>query len=213
VTHDTLRIVTPKPEGFSFLPGQACMVSININGWREKKNPFTFTNLPDNGHLEFIIKTYPGHKGVTSQLLELSTYDELILQEVFGTITYSKEGVFIAGGAGITPFISILRDLERKNQIGGNKLILANKRKTDIILEQELNNMLGIDSFINILSEEKRAGYHFGTINENFLKNMVKDFNKHFYLCGPPPMVEAVEKQLFSFNVPPNSITKETPIH
>jgi ferredoxin-NADP reductase len=212
ITHDTLCIMTNKPEGFSFLPGQGCMVSINKNGWRDKKRPFTFTNLPDNGHLEFIIKTYPSRKGFTNQLHELSVKDELILHEVFGTLTYSKEGIFIAGGAGITPFVSIFRDLERKNQIRGNKLILANKRKSDIILEEEFIDILGIESFINILSDERRKGYHYGLVNTGFLKSVVKDFNKHFYVCGPPLMVEAVEKQLFELNVPSRSITKEVPV-
>lgn len=211
VTHDTLKIVTQKPEGFSFEPGQASMVSINKNEWREKKRPFTMTNLPDNGHLEFIIKTYPAHKGVTNQLLELKAKDELILQDVFGKLTYSKEGVFIAGGAGVTPFISILRDLERKNKIGGNRLILANKRKSDIILEDELTDMLGMDSFINILSDEKRKGYHHGMVNGEFLNNVLSNFNKHFYLCGPPAMIETVERQLLNHKVPAGSITKEAP--
>lgn len=209
ITHDTIRIVTPKPEGFSFIPGQATVVSINKDGWKETKRPFTMTNLPDNGHLEFMIKTYPEHKGLTNQLLELTTKDELILHKVIGTITYSKEGVFIAGGSGVTPFISIFRGLERKNKIGGNRLILANKRKVDIILEDELNDMLGTEGFINILADEKRKGYHHGTINEDFLRKTTEDFSKQFYLCGPPTMVASISAQLEHLGVKKSSITKE----
>lgn len=42
----------------------------------------------------------------------------LILHEVFGTISYQGEGLFIAGGAGVTPFISLFRSLKSKNEIG-----------------------------------------------------------------------------------------------
>ena len=77
--------------------------------------------------------------------------------------------MFIAGGAGITPFISIFRDLQNKKKIGGNMLIFSNKKKEDIILEGELKLMLG-NSFINILSEEKSKGYAHGFITQEFLK-------------------------------------------
>lgn len=49
VTHDVLRITTEKPEHYHFTPGQATEVSINKAGWRDKKNPFTFTCIPEKG--------------------------------------------------------------------------------------------------------------------------------------------------------------------
>ena len=143
VTHDVLKIKTEKPLQFNFIPGQATDVSINKDGWENKGRPFTFTCLPDNDYIEFIIKTYPSHKGVTNELLHLKTNDELILHDVFGSIAYKGEGVFIAGGAGVTPFISIFRYLQSKFKIGNNKLIFANKTKADIILEDEFKNILG----------------------------------------------------------------------
>ena len=109
ITHDVLKIVTAKPKGYAYTPGQATEISVNSEGWREIKKPFTFTGLPTEDHLEFTIKTYPERKGVTNELLQLKPYDELIVHEVFGAIAYKGEGVFIAGGAGVTPFISIFR--------------------------------------------------------------------------------------------------------
>ena|ERR1039457_579362 len=79
ITHDVLQIVTEKPQQYTFTPGQATEVSINKNGWKDKKRPFTFTCLPENDYLEFTIKTYPSHKGVTNQLLQLKKDDELFL--------------------------------------------------------------------------------------------------------------------------------------
>ena len=103
VTHDVLRFKTEKPADFNFIPGQASRISINKEGWEKKKRSFTFTNLPDDDHLEFIIKTYPSLNGVTNELLTLKKGDELIVHEVWGSIAYKGPGVFIAGGAGVTP--------------------------------------------------------------------------------------------------------------
>ena len=152
LTHDVLKIVTEKPVDLNFTPGQAAEISINKNAWREEKRPFTFTCLPEDNYLEFSIKTYPSHKGVTNELLQLKENDELILHDVFGAIAYKGEGVFIAGGAGVTPFISIFRFLRSKNMVADNKLLFANKKKIDIILKQEFENLLG-KNFINILSD------------------------------------------------------------
>lgn len=172
VTHDVLKIVNERPSGYYFTPGQATEISINKKGWVNERRPFTFTCLPDSDFLEFTIKTYPSHKGVTNELLQLKQNDELILHEVFGAIAYKGEGVFIAGGAGVTPFIAIFKFLQSRNEIGGNKLIFANKTKADIILEQEFKKLLG-KIFINILSDEKIDGYEYGYISEELLKNML----------------------------------------
>ena len=208
ITHDVLQITTEKPKKYNFVPGQATEVSINKSGWENKNRPFTFTCLPDDDHLEFTIKTYPAHKGVTSELLQLKMDDELILHAVFGAIAYKGEGVFIAGGAGVTPFISILRYQHRKNETGNNKLIFANKTRADIILEEEFTKLLG-KNFINILSDEKVDGYANGQITEDFLKANINTSDGPIYVCGPPPMMEAVEKQLYNLQIKEKRIIKE----
>ena len=209
ITHDVLQLVTERPKEFNFIPGQATHISINKPDWKDKKNPFTFTCLPGGDFLEFIIKTYPKHKDVTNELLKLKNDDELILHDVFGSIAYKGEGVFIAGGAGITPFISIFRDLHKTRSIGNNKLIFANKTKADIILEQEFKDLLG-RNFINVLSDEKVEGYANGQITEYILKAYVNYTTQHVYVCGPPPMMEAIEKQLTILHVPKKAIVVET---
>jgi Flavodoxin reductases (ferredoxin-NADPH reductases) family 1 len=208
ITHDVLQIFTEKPQQLDFTPGQATEISINKDGWQNEKRPFTFTSLPNDDYLQFTIKTYPLHKDVTNELLQLKANDELILNDVFGAIAYKNEGVFIAGGAGVTPFISIFRYLKSKNNIGDNKLIFANKTRDDIILKYEFNFALG-ENFINILSGEEEKGYAHGYITENFLKAHITDFNKNIYLCGPPPMMDAVEKILFNLHIDEKLIIKE----
>lgn len=208
VTRDVLRVTTEKPEPLSFIPGQAADTSINKIGWLEEKRPFTFTCLPDDDHLEFTIKTYPAHKGVTNELLQLREGDELILHDVFGDIAYKGEGVFIAGGAGVTPFIAIFRHLQSKNAIGNNKLIFANKTKADIILKEEFTAMLG-DHFINILSDERTDEYAHGYITADFLEKNISGNDPWLYLCGPPPMMDAVEKELTGLHKTAHPIIKE----
>jgi ferredoxin-NADP reductase len=208
VTHDVKRFQVEKPAGYSFTPGQATEVSINTRKWMNENRPFTFTCLNSESFLEFIIKIYPSHKGVSNELGKLKPGAELIIRDVWGAIAYKGKRVFIAGGAGITPFISIFRDLEKKKEISGNQLIDANKTKDDIILEHEFKRLLG-KAFINILSEDKTAGYFHGLINEDFLKANVGDLNKKIYLCGPPPMMDAVIKQLAGLGVMESSITLE----
>ncbi|HCY01141.1 MAG TPA: flavodoxin reductase [Bacteroidales bacterium] len=207
-THDVLRIETEKPPNYQFEPGQATELAINKPEWVQKKRPFTFTSLPQEEHLEFTIKTYPQHKGVTNELLKLKAGDELIIDDPWGTIGYKGEGVFIAGGAGVTPFISIFRHLQSTNKIGVNKLIFANKAKADIINESEFQKMLG-KNFINILSDENIDKYAHGFITEDFLKQSITDLDKHFYLCGPPVMMDIVEKQLSNLKVDKKLIVKE----
>jgi ferredoxin-NADP reductase len=209
ITRDALQIYTERPHGLDFKPGQAIDVCINKEGWKNEIRPFTFTSLPDDDYLQFTIKTYPSHKGVTNELLQLRKNDELILNDVFGAIEYKGEGYFIAGGAGITPFISIFRYLRSKNAVGDNKLIYANKTRDDIILKYEFHYFLG-GNFINILSDEMAEGYAHGFITENFLKEHITDFNKNIYLCGPPPMMDAVEKILSGLKVDDKLIIKET---
>lgn len=208
VTHDVLSVVTDKPAQFTFTPGQATEISINKEGWEDETRPFTFTCLPSDDYLEFTIKTYPERKGVTNEFLSLSEGDELIVHDVFGAISYRGEGVFIAGGAGVTPFIAIFRDLDSKDEIDDNKLIFANKTKADIILESELRRILGTN-FINILSDEEVAGYAHGRITEDLIETESDGIDKPFYLCGPPPMIDAVEKQLQHLGVDTNDIIKE----
>jgi ferredoxin-NADP reductase len=208
VTHNVKSLKLEKPEGFSFIPGQAADVSINKPDIVNEKRPFTFTALNSWDHLELTIKIYNDHNGVTKRIGELIAGDELIISEPWGAIRYKSEGTFIAGGAGITPFIAIFRDLKYKNEVGNNKLIFANNTKDDIIRKNEFEKILG-RNFINILSHEKIDRYSYGYITEDFLKTNVDNFNNMFYLCGPPPMMDIVETYLGNLGIKSELIVKE----
>jgi len=195
VTHDVKRFTIEKPEGFKFIPGQATEVSVNTPAFKNEKRPFTFTSLNDNKHLEFTIKIYDSLHGVTKELGKLKQGDEIIIRDVWGAIEYKGEGVFIAGGAGIRPFIAILRQLQMDDKIANNKLIFTNKTEKDIILKKEFNEMLG-KNFINTLTNEKKEGYKNGRIDYAFLKEKIDNFKQQFYVCGPPQFVTAISEAL-----------------
>jgi len=208
VTRDVKSFIAERPVSYNFKPGQATEVAINKQGWEDKGRPFTFTSLPEDKFLQFVIKTYPSHDGVTNELLKLDVGDELILHDVFGAITYQGKGSFIAGGAGVTPFIAILRKLQKDGGLIGNRLIFANKTRDDIILEKEFAGMLG-KNFINILSDENADGYHHGILNKGFLEKHITGHTGKFYVCGPPKMNDAVVDHLTNLGIPDGSIVLE----
>jgi len=208
ITHDVKRFLVEKPKGYKFTPGQATAVSINSPKLMDQKRPFTFTSLPEDKHLELVIKIYDEHDGITRELDLLKADDELIIGPAWGAIHYKGSGYFIAGGAGVTPFISIIRHLSKENNNEDNKLFFSNKTARDIILKEELHKHLGED-FINILSREDTDEYLSGHIDKTFLQTYIDDFSKQFYLCGPPQMIQDLSKNLQELGAHVNSIVFE----
>ena len=208
ITTDVIRFRLEKPESIQYRPGQAVDVSIKRKGWEKELRAFTFTSLTTDDYLEFCIKTYPDHHGVTEQLRRFTTEDSFILHDVFGSIEYKGPGLFIAGGAGVTPFIAIFKELARTGQVGENKLLFANKTKSDIILNDYFETLLGTH-FINVLSNEEVEGYEHGYVTEVLLRKYTDEGLKYFYLCGPDPMMNAVEVSLKAMGVTENFIVRE----
>jgi ferredoxin-NADP reductase len=208
VTHNVKRFVIEKPPGFYFVPGQATDLSINEPEWKDNKHPFTFTCLNEESYLEFTIKIYENPHGVTNHLGQLNAGAELIISDAWGVIEYKGPGYFIAGGAGITPFIAILRQLHKDGKIGGNTLFFSNKTDQDIILKEELEAMLGNSAHF-IITGQSDSEYDKRKINADFLKTEVNDFTKHFYVCGPDQMVADVNETLKKFGAKPDLLVFE----
>lgn len=188
VTHDVKCFKIEKPDGYQFISGQATDVAINKPGYEDQKRPFTFTSLNEDPYLEFTIKRYVERHAVTDEIHYLEVGDEFIIEEPWGAIEYKGPGYFFAGGAGITPFISILRKLHKENASAGNVLFCSDKTGDDVIYEPELIKILG-DNAHFILTQQPKDGYKSGYINEAFIKENVTDISKHFYVCGPDKMV------------------------
>jgi ferredoxin-NADP reductase len=208
IAHDVKRFVLEKPPGYTFIPGQSVNVSINLPEWKNELRPFTFTNLPDDNYLEFMIKIYPNHNGVTQKLDSINQGDELILHDIFGAIQYKENGVFISAGSGITPFLSIFRYLYKKKRLSGNVLIYSNKTSDDVIMGESLYGMLK-DNFIPIFTRENVVGFIEKRIDRDFLIDHVKNFKQHFYICGPDSFVSDLNKILLSLGASIDHITFE----
>ena len=192
VTHDVKRFIVRKPEMFSFTPGQGVELVIDLEKWREEEGrPFTPTSLATDEVLEFTIKRYPGHKGVTEKLHTLEAGAHLLMSDPFGTISYKGPGVFIAGGAGITPFLAIFRQLAVEGDTAGQTLIFSNKTPADIICEKELRHYFGSRCHL-ICTREKAGGYENTRIDRKYLQRIISDTKQHAYICGPDKFVEAV---------------------
>jgi ferredoxin-NADP reductase len=208
ITHDVKRFVVERPEGYDFIPGQATDVSINLPGWKDNLHPFTFTGLKEWDHLEFTIKIYNNDRGMTDQLGKLNSGAELILHDVFGAIQYKGKGVFIAGGAGVTPFIAILRDLYHRKQIRGNKLIFSNRTADDVILEDEFSQILK-DDFIKVFTRDRVIGFLDRRIDREFLIENIPDFGVHFYICGPDAFVKNINELLIDLGAKTEALVFE----
>jgi len=209
VTHDTNHLVFKRPEGFTFEPGQATDFSLDKDGWRDKKRPFTFVNLPESDTLEFVIKAYPDHDGVTEQIAQMKPGDHAIIEDPWGAIEDEGPGTFIAGGAGITPFIAILRErLEKKGTLAGCKLIFSNETEKDIILRREFETMPGLECVFTV-TDQDTADIETHRIDRAFLTQHIDPNFGHFYVCGPENMVDDITEQLKSLGVSEDRIVIE----
>jgi ferredoxin-NADP reductase len=197
VTHDVQRFTFTRPERFVFEPGQGVELAVDTPEWRDERRPFTPTSLPGDGVVEFTIKRYSDHHGVTEHLHGLPSGARLRMSEPFGTIRYRGPGVFLAGGAGMTPFLSILRHLagEGGEGIGASALFFSNKTRADVFCERELRHALG-ERCVLLTTREATPGYLHRRIDRELLAERVRDFGQRFYVCGPDPFVADLKREL-----------------
>jgi ferredoxin-NADP reductase len=209
ITPDVKRFVVTKPPGLTFEPGQGCMLAIDQDVWRDMWRAFTFTSLPEGRTLEFIVKIYNERQGVTQMMGLLRKDDMLLLKDVFGTITYKGPGTFFAAGAGITPFISIFRDLHKKKQLKGCTLIYSNRTVHDVILDRELSRLLG-KRYLNIFTRQNVVGFQERRIDRDLLITLVQDFDQYFYICGPQEFVNNLNSMLITLGATAESLVFES---
>lgn len=208
VTHDVKRFVVSKPDGFEFEPGQGVELAIDEPQWKDQPRPFTPTGLRDDRVLEFTIKAYPDHAGVTQRLHVAKPGTALSLSDPFGTIRYAGAGVFIAGGAGITPFIAVLRQLAREQKLDRHSLIFSNKTPADVICEREFRYYLG-DRCLLTCTQHSAPGYDNRRLDRDYLAGHISDFSQRFYVCGPPKFTEAVNMALEDLGAVPDALIFE----
>lgn len=209
VTHDVKRFVLERPEGFSFTPGQGVELIIDQENWRNMDgHPFTPTCLPSDRVLEFTIKCYAAHAGVTDRLHSLSPGAQLLLSDPFGSIAYKGPGTFIAAGAGITPFLAIFRQLARDENFSGNRLLYSNKTTNDIICEKELRHYFREKAFFTC-TRSSAPGYDNLRIDRNYLAEKIIPQDGRYYVCGPDQFVTDINAALKEMGIESESLVFE----
>ncbi len=209
VTHDmrhlVLRLV--EPAEVKFFPGQ--YMDIAVPGTDEVRS-FSMANTSSrDGLLEFVIKVYPD--GLFSHFLDtrLAIGDRLELTGPFGVFTL-REGeadlVFIGGGAGMAPILSLLRSMAERGIRRKATFFYGARTRGDLCFEDELRAIAGKlpdFSYIPALSHESPAEWDGETgLITDVVKRLASGLaGAHAYVCGPPPMVEAAVPLLQTLGV------------
>jgi propane monooxygenase reductase subunit len=210
VTHDmrhlVLRLLEPKE--IKFFPGQ--YVDITVPG-HDATRSFSMANTSSrNGLLEFVIKVYPD--GLFSHLLStgLQPGDRLELTGPFGVFTLrdsEDDLIFLGGGAGMAPILSLLRSMAERGITRKATYYYGARRRRDLCFEDELRALeqtLPGFRYVPALSEPDAGDAWDG--ETGLITNVVRRHEtslkgKHAYVCGPPPMVEAALPLLAAMGV------------
>lgn len=207
LTPDTYRYVFEKPANLDFKPGQATELTLLKDGWRDEGRPFTFTSLPADGALEFVIKSYPERDGVTKELAKMEPGDKVEIEPAFGAISDHGPGVFIAAGAGITPFIPILEKHDAEGHMDCT-LIFTNETEKDIILRKKWEKMDGLTTVFTV-TDQDGADVEERMVDNAFLKEHLTRFDQTFYICGPEAFVSDVRDALKELGADADKIITE----
>lgn len=188
---------------------------VDQNGQSADKRPFSIASSPNSSTIEFCIKILPEGR-FTQKLDKLDVGDTLGIEGPLGTFYYNHErsAVFIAGGTGIAPFISMLRYIKENRIMGDFVLFYSVRTQKHILYKRELEQLAkatNIKIIITITREEstKWNGEH-GRVEEQMLKKYLanpKDYR--FYICGPVNMTSSLHNLLVSIGIKEENILFE----
>jgi benzoate/toluate 1,2-dioxygenase reductase subunit len=194
-----------------FLPGQ--YVNIDVPGSGQHRS-YSFSCAPGEKKISFLIKKIVG--GVMSTWLEATQAGEkLELHGPLGSF-YLREVqrplLFLAGGTGLAPFLSMLEVLARANSQQRVHLIYGVTRDLDLVqveaIEAYVAKLPGF-SFATVVAEAESTHPRKGWVTQHIPADALNDGDVDVYLCGPPPMVDAVRKYFDDEGVKPNSFHYE----
>lgn len=206
-THDTrtFRFALPENATLDMLPGDHLYVHATFDG-KTVKRPYTPSSTPGiTGYFDLTVKRY--ETGVMSRFLHERTRGDHVLMSGPNPGGHWVDGMakqvgFVAGGSGITPMISIIRWILAGNLPVEMFLLYANKTQADIIFQREWDEDARTHPRFHchhVLSQPP-AGWSQGTghISEDMLRRHLPPPGPDtaIFLCGPPPMVDALEPAL-----------------
>ena len=213
----TLKLVSKgNKKLMKYRQGQYCYFTISSLGM--EAHPFSFTSSPLNR--ENITLSIKNVGDYTSKLDKVNTGDIAYLDGPYGNFNYvekrKSELVFIAGGIGITPFLSMLNYLKNTEKNRIVSLIWGIRTKKDMIFKSEFEGISQeMDNFsiAYILSDDDSWTKDCGFIDRKILEKYgscedsdIEEQNKQYLVCGPKPMTELVQKTLKEMRVVESNI-------
>jgi len=209
----TLKMEPPQGKArFDYLPGQFHLLTLyRGRGLPAEEHPFTISSSPTQ--TEFISATIKESGDFTATIGETKAGDSVAVHGPFGRFSYllhpkQTELVFIAGGIGITPLMSMLRHM-RDTQANKNVLLLyANKTEEDIVFRDELAEIERGERpkllVIHILSRDQDWHGESGHVDREKIERLCGPdlAAKDFYVCGPPRMMAVVIRELKALGQP-----------
>lgn len=217
----TVRFEMPRGKKANHLPGQFHFVTFpNSGAVPAEEHHFTISSCPMER--EFVESTIKASGDFTSQIGDLKAGDAAIVQGDFGRFSYILHGneteqVFIAGGIGVTPLMSMLRHMGSVGSKLPVTLLYGNKTEADIVFRGELDEMQAAQQpplrVVHVLSDanESWAGER-GHVDGKLLNQLLSDdlSNTGFYVCGPAGMTQQVVPALRRQKVPRRNIHTES---
>ena len=212
-TPDAFTLKLKPNKKLHFKPGQFCFLRINKDKLYAR-HPFTISSSPYEDTLAFTMKITGRFTKIASQLKE---GEEVIVDGPFGIFTVEddkKDLVFIAGGVGITPFISMIKDSLHSAKQQNITLLYGAKTKEDIIFRGELDK-INKEWFkkVYVLSNEEKYSEDWKRvyINKEIIEDSVENIeNSLFYICGPEAMKDNIVEILRNLGIRKENIKIES---
>src|SRR6201996_4030626 len=194
-----------------FLPGQ--YVNIDVPGSGQHRS-YSFSSAPGESKISFLIKKISG--GVMSTWLESAQASNKV--ELTGPLgsfylrAVERPLLFLAGGTGLAPFLSMLEVLARANSQQKVHLIYGVTRDLDLVQVDAIEAFtakLPNFTYSTVVADSESNHPRKGWVTQHMPAEALNDGDVDVYLCGPPPMVDAVRKHFDDNGVKPNSFHYE----
>lgn len=201
----SFSVQIPNRDELVFLPGQ--YVNIAVPGTDETRS-YSFSSAPDDKELSFLVKLTPG--GVMSTYLDqrAKVGDQLTFTGPNGSF-FLREGdgpaLLLAGGTGLAPILSILRRLRSRSDRQLHLIYGVNTDEDAVELDtlDHLAGELGNFTWDYCVADKNSTAQHKGYVTALMTPEHLHEGKASIYLCGPPPMVDAVRKHVDTGGVQP----------
>jgi glycine betaine catabolism B len=198
-----------------FSPGMFMMVTCVKSGTNEKiTRAFSLASLPDSDTLDFFISMV--HGKFTSNLDTAKIGDGYLMTGAYGNFKFDKQNdkkvLFIAGGTGLAPFMSMLRQIKEEKLGTDVSLLYSVRFPPEIIRKGELEEMesqIGLKTVVTVTRHVDGDGWtgEGGHIDQNMIIKYSPDVKERVtYVCGPLGFVKAVKDALIAIGCAPEKI-------